>query len=99
MPRGSIVCDRNRCNKGVEARAEILLARQATAQRGVFLERDCISVCVAGKGVEMRVMRVGRTIDRAVWLAKRGGECQKFDPETVAGINPLQMQNLCSNAT
>lgn len=49
---------------------------------------------VFGKRAEMRVMRVGRTIDRAVWLAKRGGECQRLDPEIMAGISFLQNQNL-----
>lgn len=38
--------------------------------------------------VEMRVMQVGRTIDRAVWLAKRGGECQKLDPEITRHSTP-----------
>lgn len=27
----------------------------------------------------MRVMREGKTIDRAVWLAKRGGPCKEPD--------------------
>lgn len=27
----------------------------------------------------MRVMREGKTIDRAVWLAKRGGHCKEPD--------------------
>jgi hypothetical protein len=47
---------------------------------------------VFGKKAEMRVMRVGRTFDRAVWLAKRGGECQKLDPETMAGIQPKSLR-------
>ncbi|KAG0631247.1 hypothetical protein M758_1G238000 [Ceratodon purpureus] len=53
---------------------------------GVVLRSSLMLAGVSGKGVEMRVMRVGRTIDRAVWLAKHGGECQKLDPEIMAGI-------------
>lgn len=102
MPRGDILSDvfLNICySKGLNAKAAIVLARscrQAKAERAEALECcRLLSASVSEKEAEMRVMRVGRTIDRAVWLAKRGGECQKLDPETMAGIQPLHIQNLC----
>lgn len=75
--------------------AVVVLARSIQGVRGAVFERDCLLILasfVSEKEAEMRVMRVGRTIDRAVWLAKRGGECQKLDPEIMAGIQP---NNLC----
>lgn len=63
---------------------------QSELVQGLILGSYQILAGGSGKEVEMRVMRVGRTIDRAVWLAKRGGECQKFDPEIMAGIHPCK---------
>jgi hypothetical protein len=67
---------------------EFFLNNSLSARLG--LGSNHILAGVPGKEVEMRVMRVGRTIDRAVWLAKRGGECQKLDPEIMAGIQSCQ---------
>lgn len=100
MPSGGIVRDvffTACCNKGLDAEVGIVLAwdcSDAVAVRGSVFEGDRMLVGVSVKGVEMRVMQVGRSIDRAVWLAKRGGECQKFDPERMAGIRPLQVETL-----
>lgn len=76
-------------SEGARAEAEVARAchwRQIKVVQGLVLGCSHFLVGVSGKEVEMRVMRVGRTIDRAVWLAKRGGECQKLDPEIMAGI-------------
>jgi len=100
MLRGEIVsgvfltiCHNKGLNNATKA-AIVLLAWNCEAVRDAVLEcyRFLSASFISGKEAEMRVMRVGRSIDRAVWLAKRGGECQKLDPETMAGIQP---KNLC----
>jgi hypothetical protein len=83
----------NSLSKGLEATAGVVGAcdcSQVEVVQGLDLGSNHILAGVPGKEVEMRVMRVGRTIDRAVWLAKRGGECQKLDPEIMAGIQSCQ---------
>lgn len=66
----------------------LILGQGQGCLRTILVRTDCIVAGGFSEEAEMRVMREGRTIDRAVWLAKRGGGGNKLilGPWLAAGL-------------